>query len=355
MKDNLLVYLSLPFTIGVGITKFIPAFRDNPWAYAYAISALLIVIISYFCFSTRHKASTIIITFCLLGGLCGATEPLLYRDSRLPVFIYQYSILLKNSISSIPFSDNECCSLLIALLCGDRSELSSATITSFQKSGAAHILALSGLHLGIIASIIEKPLKLLGNNKIMVIIRNMTIIILSGFYTLICGANASLVRAFLFISFRSIGKLFPDRKVSAENNLMTACLLQLFFHPSAILTASFQLSYLACTGIVFIHPYLCSWLPTSKGLVSKIWNSLSLSISCQLCTAPIAFLHFHTFPKYFLLTNLLTLPACEVLICAGLLLITTNALAIKSRALIMLTEKTEKYMIYILKQISEMS
>lgn len=354
MKDNLLVYMSLPFTLGVGIVSFIPIFHDKPWMCLFIISTLLSICLLHFCLSKRHTSLNIMASFCLLGCLCGATEPLLFRESQLPDFIKGCAIALKESISSIPFADKECRALLIALLCGDRSELSAITISNFQKSGAAHLLALSGLHLGVIASILEKLLKPLGNNRIMLIIRNLTIIFLSGFYTLICGANASLVRAFLFISFRSIGKLFPNRKVSAENNLMTACLLQLLFHPSAILTASFQLSYLACIGIVFIHPRLCSWLPISEGPISKLWKSLSLSISCQLCTAPIAFIHFHTFPKYFLLTNLLTLPACELLICAGLLLITANALAIKHGALLFVTEKTGQYMMYILRQISGM-
>lgn len=95
---------------------------------------------------------------------------------------------------------------------------------------------------------------------------------------------------------------------------------------------------LACAGIILVFPQIRDWHPTRQGLSFGIWKSLSLSISCQLFTAPLIWHTFGTLPKYFLLTNLLALPICGFLIPASVLTITASALGANPKALVKICE-----------------
>ncbi len=142
--------------------------------------------------------------------------------------------------------------------------------------------------------------------------------------------------------------MLPGRESSTGGPLLFAAMVQLTLHPGSINTLSFQLSYLACMGIIILNPQLESWLPTEKGLARRIWKSLSLSLSCQIFTAPLVYFKFGTLPKYFLLTNLLALPVCEFLINSSVVAIILNTLGIHPRVLIYLSDKSADLMLSIL-------
>lgn len=235
--------------------------------------------------------------------------------------------------------------LMKALMCGDRSELSRDTVAAFRGSGASHVLALSGLHLGVIYLIAGKLLSLAGNSPAARIFRGVGIIAFCGFYAVITGASPSIVRAFLFILLRETLRLLPDRKSSPAGIYCAALTIQLTLNPLVMREAGFQLSYLAMAGIYFIYPVLSGWFPQMPtglelhnelepeeklpsrrvlafrrsfvGAVRQFWNVAAMSIACQLTTAPLAWVLFHTFPKYFLITNLISLPLSEALMVSG--------------------------------------
>lgn len=226
---------------------------------------------------------------------------------------------------SLPFADSETSSLLKALITGDKSSLSKETTEAFRASGAAHILALSGMHLGLLYGIFRKTLSVLGNSRTSVIIRSATLIAICGFYTLATGAGESITRAFLFILLNETAAL-TFRRHTLKDILPAALIIQLTLDPLSISSVSFQLSYAAMAGIAYINPVLKRFWPEGNGGViartaGKIWDISSLSISCQITTAPLAWHYFRSFPQYFLLTNLIALPLTGLIIPMSLPLI----------------------------------
>ena len=232
---------------------------------------------------------------------------------------------VRSMLDSIPFPLPRTSPLLKALLTGDKSGLDSHTVATFRDSGAAHILALSGLHLGFIYAILLKVTSLAGMSPRVRKIRSILIIAVSGFYTIATGASPSLVRAFLFIVINETARLL-HRHVPPVHVLCIALMIQLALTPAVISSIGFQMSYLAMAGIFLIYPHLKAWYPGRESGIDfprKIWNTAALTLSCQILTGPLAWLRFRTFPLYFLITNLFALPVTSLLM---LLAICTTAL-----------------------------
>ena len=225
---------------------------------------------------------------------------------------------LETLIGSIQFDNESTGGIIKALLTGNREDIPKDVAQAFRASGASHILALSGLHLGIIYAIIIKILTLAGNSPAMRRTKSALTVLICGFYTLATGAGASITRAFIFITLNEIGKM-TGRPTSLKGVLAAALLLHLTFDPTAVSEIGFQLSYAAIFGIAYIFPWLRGmWKNDWRGL-KWIWESAAVSISCQITTGPLAYLYFGTFPQYFLLTNLIAVPLAGLIIPAALL------------------------------------
>ena len=281
---------------------------------------------------------------------------------------------------------DDAAALLKALLTGQRKGLARETVAAFRSSGAAHILALSGLHLGVVYGILTRGLALLGRSRPAMLLRSLIAVAACGFYCLMCGAGPSLVRAFLFICINEFARHSPGRRREPLRVLCAALMVQLVVCPGVIASVGFQLSYLSMAGIFILFPRLDAWYPALSGLLRglnsgsrpepssvnldgpdkhkaktafisapdlisgspekarkfdpmrRIWSSIALSTSCQIPTAPVVWIHFHTFPKYFLLTNLLALPLTEALIISAVLALLLSALGLEPILLIRLVD-----------------
>ena len=262
---------------------------------------------------------------------------------------------LKGHIDAIPFRHNETAEIIKALITGERSGISRETITAFRSSGAAHILALSGLHLGIIYGIITKVLSIMGNSPRIRLIRSILIIASCGFYTLATGAGASITRAFLFVTIGEIA-LLNGRQRDLGDILYASLLIQLLISPISISNIGFQLSYAAMAGIAFIFPRLKTFIPKERcpAVLRWIWNSAAMSISCQITTAPLVYLYFKSLPQYFLITNLIGIPLAGILIPAALLTILLHMIGICPEFMITGTEILVRALTESLKIISQM-
>lgn len=282
--------------------------------------ALMLLYLSY---SPRPQALPYYLTFFLAGMFCYCSSGLVPHNMFKSPFGTGF---LTDMIEGAGFPHKSTTGLMEALLTGDRSGLDKEITASFRQSGASHILALSGLHLGVIYALVSACLSALGNSPFIRRARAITVILISGAYALMTGAGPSIMRAFLFICINEIAALHPDRRKDNLQVLWTALTIQLVANPSVITSAGFQLSYLAVLGIHLCYPVLRDFYPGAgaHGIRSKlnpvrlIWNSAAMSLSCQLFTAPLAYVLFGTFPKYFLLTNLIALPLTELLISGGL-------------------------------------
>ncbi len=265
------------------------------------------------------------------GELCAAVE------WRRPAIAQASFELLKTAIGRCGMEDSGE-ALVTALLTGDRSGLSPEATKAFRDAGAAHILALSGLHLGIIYSLLKKAMSPAGRSRSAEIITSLAGVAASGFYVLVTGCGASVVRAFLFICLNEAARLCPGRRRSPMSVYATALMVQLTITPEAIGSVGFQLSYLAMLGIYVLFPRLDSWFPGSKkSPLKRIWTASALTISCQIFTSPLVWLYFRTFPVYFLITNLVALPLTEALIICAVASTTATAAGLCPPPLVHLT------------------
>ena len=264
-------------------------------------------------------------------------------------------------IDSLPFPSSETAPILKAFLTGDRSSLPRETTAVFRSSGASHLLAVSGLHIGVIYLIFRRIGSIFGNFPAVRAARSLLTMAAAGFFTVMVGGSPSSVRAFLFIVISETA-LLAGRKRDSLKVLCLALFLQLAAFPEMIRSVGFQLSYAAMLGIFLLYPAMDSWYPAPErpapalsNPLRRIWQGAALSISCQVFTAPLSWHYFHSFPRYFLLTNLLALPLTTGIIALS---IATIFLAIlpfgPPELLISLTDSAVSLLLDILETISSM-
>lgn len=356
----------IPFAAGAALlTVLLPifsAYQTYTTAGASAVASICLVLLMH----PSHKrmsSNTLWFIIITLGLCCGIITSLagnwhrsLAPDADGPIWnaALHFGSGMKSTISSIPFADTQSNAVISALITGDRSDLEPGLLESFRKSGASHILALSGMHLGIIYGMLKLILSLIGNRPGVKVIKSATIVAACGFYTMSAGAGASLVRAFIFITIAEIAS-GCGRSKNLKDLLLTSLLIQLALFPHEIKDVRFQLSYAAIAGIAYIYPQLRDLWPQkseNEGFVLKglrwIWYSAAISVSCQITTGPIAYAYFGTFPKYFLITNLMAVPLVSAIIPFSILTTALTAIGICPSFLVSVTECMVQAMLYCL-------
>ncbi|MDA3953606.1 MAG: ComEC/Rec2 family competence protein [Bacteroidales bacterium] len=209
--------------------------------------------------------------------------------------------------------------VLSALTLGYKSELTPELKESFSASGAMHILAVSGLHVGIIFIILCKLLFPLQKNKYGKILQSIIIIAVLFFYAFLTGLSDSVLRATIMFSFISLGKMFT-RQVNIYNTISASAFILLIINPYSIMNVGFQLSFAAVISIVFFQPKIYSLLSFKNKLPDYIWQLISVSIAAQIGTFPITIYYFEQFPAYFILTNILIIPTATLIVYGAILL-----------------------------------
>ena len=208
--------------------------------------------------------------------------------------------------------------VISALTLGDRHLLSTETYRLYSKSGAAHILAISGLHLSILYGLLQFLLLGLRQWPSLKRAGQLLLIVFVWCFVFIAGMPVSLQRAAIMCTLFSLTQLW-HRNSSSINSLALSALVLLLFNPLFITDVGFQLSFIA----VFFILCFSSWA-TPTGLykhkiLHRIWQLLVVSCCAQLGVAPLVIHYFHSFPTYFLLTNLFVIPLAYVLIITTLL------------------------------------
>ena len=207
-----------------------------------------------------------------------------------------------------------------ALLLGQRQDISKDLIEDYSKAGAIHILAVSGLHVGIILLILSsllKPLERLKNGRVLKI---TLIVLLLWMFAFVAGLSASVVRAVAMFTFLAIGLSFKRKNVILFS-LITSMFFLLLFNPMFLFDVGFQLSYLAVFGIIWIQPKLYKIYKPRFKLDDKIWQLFTVSMAAQLGVLPLSLYYFHQFPGLFLLSNLLIIPFLGAILIGGIVII----------------------------------
>lgn len=219
-----------------------------------------------------------------------------------------------------------------ALLLGQRQELSKALQDKYVKAGAIHILAVSGLHIGIILWILTwvlKPIEKIKNGKL---IKTICIVLLLWMFAFIADLSASVVRAVTMFTFLAFGLTFQRRNVILFS-LISSMFFLLIFKPMFLFEVGFQLSYLAVLGIVLMQPKLDKLYHPRFFLDKKIWDILTVSMAAQLGVLPLSLYYFHQFPGLFMLSNLIVIPFLGAILFGGFLVIIGALLNILPKAI----------------------
>lgn len=205
-----------------------------------------------------------------------------------------------------------------ALTLGLREKLGDEIKQSYRVSGAVHILAISGLHVGILYVVLFYSLSFLKKTRYGKIVMVLVILCALWFFALLTGLSPSVLRASTMFSFVLIGQSLR-RHSNVYNSLAISAFILLFINPSLIYNVGFQLSYCAVLGIVILQPRLHNLMRSRFWLVDKISGLVAVSIAAQLATFPLSLYYFHQFPVYFWLTNIIVIPLTTLILYFGFL------------------------------------
>ncbi|MEO8066079.1 MAG: ComEC/Rec2 family competence protein [Flavobacteriales bacterium] len=207
--------------------------------------------------------------------------------------------------------------LVKALILGVRSDIDTEQRDAFARSGTMHVLAVSGMHVGLIYWILMQLMGWWGRRTWARLTRGTLVLASLWAFTGLTGWSPSIVRAAIMFSMFTVSDM---RGLQNEpmNSLSTAAFLLLIWDPSMLVQLSFQLSFMAVLGIIlFYKPFMRLWSPPNV-VLHFIWSALSVTVAAQLMTTPLSLWAFGAFPTWFLPANLLVVTASSAAVIVGI-------------------------------------
>jgi len=200
-----------------------------------------------------------------------------------------------------------------ALLIGYKNDLDKEMVQAYSNTGVVHIIAISGLHLGLIYMVLFWLLERLPIVKRNRFIKALILLSCLWIFSLMTGASASVLRSAVMFTCIIFGNML-NRKSSIYNSLAASAFLLLCYNPYFLWDVGFQLSYFAIIGIIWLQKPILQLLSLNNYLLRKIWEMTSITIAAQIITFPICLFYFHQFPTYFLLSNLVAVPLSTIIL-----------------------------------------
>ena len=253
---------------------------------------------------------------------------------------------------NLPIEENEL-EILSALTLGYKRDLDPETKRVFSSAGAMHVLAVSGLHVGIIFWTILLMFGYLRKQKLGRIIFAAISIISLWFYAFITGLSPSVMRAATMFTIFILGENL-QRRSSIYNSLAASAFILLLINPNNLFETGFQLSYSAVFGIVYLQPKIRSVINIKKKIPLFFWDLLCVSIAAQITTIPLTLYYFGQFPVYFWLTNIIIIPAIMLLIPLGILLLFVSVIPVLANFIAAFINSIIKSIFFLLTNIEQL-
>jgi competence protein ComEC len=247
-------------------------------------------------------------------------EDWLLKRKATRIDLFRYANMARSNLEDIfekVIGDIRALGIIKALVLGNKVDLDPETRTLFANAGAIHVLAVSGLHVGIIYLILIIGLKPLNYKLKMSWLTPVFIILCLWVYAFITGLPASVLRAVTMFTILEIGRQ-SGRDSSTFNSLALSAFIPLLINPLLITQVGFQLSYLAVGGILLLYKPIASLVKIQNKAIKFLWQITALSIAAQVATAPLAAYYFNQLPTYSLVSNLVVIPAVTVLVWGGI-------------------------------------
>lgn len=212
--------------------------------------------------------------------------------------------------------------IVAAMTLGEKSQLDASLKETYSQVGASHVLALSGLHLMIIYTVISL---FVGWRRFRTASQVLTVLSIWAFAFLV-GLSPSVVRAAFMISIYALLSLGHRERMSV-NTLMFTAIVMLLVNPLSLYDMGFQLSFMAVLAILLFCPMLERLIPLPIQMehrwLKSLWGLASVSLAAQIGTAPLIAYYFGRFATWFLLSNFVVIPLATLLLYLALLSICT--------------------------------
>ncbi|CAM3422344.1 ComEC/Rec2 family competence protein [Pontibacter korlensis] len=236
-----------------------------------------------------------------------------------PMSILYYSIQLRRQLDDVlreRAGEKREYAIASALMLGVKDELDNSIRQAYADTGTIHVLAVSGLHVGLIYSVLMFVLARFSTTARQRWIGAMLVLAVLWLYAFITGLSPSVLRAVVMFSLVTFGVAL-QRRTSIYNTVAFAALALLFFNPYNLLEVGFQLSFLAVLGIVYLQPKFYNLLEYRHRALDFVWALFTVSLAAQLVTFPLGLYYFHQFPVYFWLANIFVVVAATFVLYSG--------------------------------------
>ena len=199
------------------------------------------------------------------------------------------------------------------MLIGYKDDLDKNLVQSYTNTGVVHIIAISGMHLALIYGLLVLLTVPLKRRTKLKGLRLLFILVALWLFTLLAGAQASVVRSAVMFTCIAFGEALSKR-ASIYNTLAMSAFLLLIYNPFWLWDVGFQLSYAAVLSIVIFYKPIRNWFYFPNKSIDFVWKIMAISIAAQLLTTPISLYHFHQFPVLFLFTNIVAVPLSSIIL-----------------------------------------
>jgi competence protein ComEC len=243
-----------------------------------------------------------------------------YKD-RFRQFIYRSREYIVGVLQQYLPKDKNISGIAAALLIGYKEDLDKDLVQAYSNTGVVHIIAISGLHLGLIYCLLAGIFNWLPFFRRHSFIRVVLILGSLWLFAILTGSSASVLRSAVMFTCILFGKTY-FKGSSVYNALAASAFMLLCYDPYFLWDVGFQLSYLAVIGIVWLQRPVYHLLYIQHKWAGKIWNMISVTVAAQLAAFPLCIYYFHQFPNLFLITNLIAVPLSTVILFAEIFLIT---------------------------------
>ena len=222
--------------------------------------------------------------------------------------------------------DSEQYAVVAAMALGDKSALTQELKDVYAETGASHVLALSGLHLGIIYALLS--MLIVGRRWRM--ISQILIVIAIWAFVFLVGMSVSVVRAAVMLTAYALLSL-GDRRRMSLNTLAFAALVLLLMNPMSLFDVGFQMSFMAVGAIIVLVPWLEGLFPEGflqdHRVLRWLWSLVAVACAAQIGVAPLIAYYFERIATYFLLTNLIVVPAATLILWLSIVVLLVPSLA----------------------------
>ncbi|HEX7902284.1 MAG TPA: ComEC/Rec2 family competence protein [Chitinophagaceae bacterium] len=234
------------------------------------------------------------------------------KQNVIRKFIYSSREWVLNSLRKNIIGDKEL-GLAEALLIGYKDDLDQTLVQSYTNTGVVHVIAISGLHLGLIYWLLLLLFKPLQRSREAKWVNALLVITGLWLFTLLAGAQPSVLRSAVMFSCLVLGKNI-DKKASIFNTLAFSAFILLCINPYWLWDVGFQLSYTAVLSIVIFMRPIYNLFYTKNKIIDFFWKLNAVTFAAQVLTVPVSIYHFHQFPVYFFITNFIAVPLSSIIL-----------------------------------------